>query len=273
MEKPFVLYGHEKRSFEPLPDWRILTFAAFDDHPGERDPARLTGNALSHPFGSAPLRDRISPSDRVAVLIEDQTRASPKKVVLGVLLEELQEARIPRENITVIVALGTHRAPGPEEMRTLYGEDAVRDYTFINHDCLAPDLVPVGTLESGTVVRINRAVHEATFRIGIGSVFPHPMNGFGGGGKILFPGVADFDSILEHHLKTSFRGGSDLGELEGNPFYDDVCRLAKAGGLHFIVNSVLDHNDRLYEVVAGDPVAAHGAGIGLCRRIISRGFP
>ncbi|MBN2122680.1 MAG: hypothetical protein JW821_00165, partial [Deltaproteobacteria bacterium] len=28
-----------------------------------------------------------------------------------------------------------------------------------------------------------------------------------------------------------------------------------------------------YEVVAGDPVAAHGAGIGLCRRIISRGFP
>jgi nickel-dependent lactate racemase len=98
------------------------------------------------------------------------------------------------------------------------------------------------------------------------------LNGFGGGGKILFPGVADFGSILEHHLKYGFRGGSELGRLEGNPFYDEVCHMARSGGLDFIINSVMDHNDRLFEVVCGDPIKAHGAGAGICRDIISLPF-
>jgi len=37
MEKPFVRYRGEKRYFETPPDWKVLTFAAFHDHPGERD--------------------------------------------------------------------------------------------------------------------------------------------------------------------------------------------------------------------------------------------
>jgi nickel-dependent lactate racemase len=98
------------------------------------------------------------------------------------------------------------------------------------------------------------------------------MNGFGGGGKILFPGVSDFDSILEHHLKYSFRGGSALGKLQGNPFYEEVRSLATAGGLNFIINSVLDHNDKLYDLVCGDPVEAHLAGINISKRIISLKF-
>lgn len=272
MEKPFILYGNERRYFEPPSDWKILTFAAFEDHPGERDTARLTQKALRRPMGSAPLRDCISPSDRVAILIEDQTRSSPKRAVLKALLEELEDVRIARENITVVVALGTHKGLLPGERGALYGDEAVRDYAFINHDCHAPDLVPVGRLETGTAVKINRNVYDATYRIGVGSIFPHPVNGFGGGTKILFPGVADFDSIFEHHLKYSFRGGSELGELEGNPFYEEVCRLGRAGGLHFVINSVLDHNDNLYEVVCGDPIKAHRAGIDICRGIVSKGF-
>ena len=37
MEKPFVRYRREKRYFETPPDWKVLTFAAFHDHPRERD--------------------------------------------------------------------------------------------------------------------------------------------------------------------------------------------------------------------------------------------
>jgi nickel-dependent lactate racemase len=272
MKEMFVRYRNKKSPFNLPSNWKLLTFAAFEDRSEERDVEALTKQALKAPIRSAPLRDRISPSDRVAVIIEDRTRSSPKKSVLKALLEELDEARIPRENISVIVALGTHRALTAREMEAVYGEDLVGAYSFMNHDCYASNLVPVGNLRTGTVVRINPKVHEATFRIGIGSIFPHPMNGFGGGGKILFPGVADFDSILEHHLKHSFRGGSDLGKLQGNPFYEEVCDLARSAGLHFIINSVLDHNDRLYDLVCGDPVEAHRAGADLCRHVISFDF-
>jgi nickel-dependent lactate racemase len=272
MEDVFIRYRNKKIPFEVPRMWKLLTFAAFEDRQEKRDVEALTKRVLKAPVQSAPLVDRISPSDTVAILIEDQTRSSPKKSILKALLEELDEARIPTENITITVALGTHRELTPGELAGVYGEDAVRRYPFFNHSCYAPDLVPVAKLKTGTPVKINRRVQEATFKIGIGSIFPHPMNGFGGGGKILFPGVADFDAILEHHLKYSFRGGSELGELQGNPFYEEVCAVAEAAGLDFIINSVLDHNDRLFELVCGDPIEAHLAGIRICKGIISRKF-
>ena len=272
MEEVFVRYRHKKIPFEVPRTWKLLTFAAFEDHHEKMDVEALTKRVLKAPVRSAPLVDRLSPSDTVAVLIEDQTRSSPKKFILKALLEELDEARIPMENISITVALGTHRELSPAELEAVYGENTVRRYSFFNHSCYAPDLVPVAKLKTGTPVKINRGVQEATFKIGIGSIFPHPMNGFGGGGKILFPGVADFDAILEHHLKYSFRGGSELGNLEGNPFYEEVCAVARSAGLDFIINSVLDHNDRLYELVCGDPIEAHLAGIRICEGIISRKF-
>ena len=272
MEDVFIRYRNKKIPFEVPRTWKLLTFAAFEERARERDVVALTKRVLKTPVRSAPLRDRVSPSDTVAILIEDQTRSSPKKSILKALLEELDETRIPVENISVTVALGTHRELTPGELEAVYGEDAVSSYSFFNHSCYAPDLVPVAKLRTGTPVKINRRVHEATFKFGIGSIFPHPMNGFGGGGKILFPGVADFDSILEHHLKHSFRGGSELGKLQGNPFYEEVRAVAGSAGLDFIINSVLDHNDRLYELVCGDPVEAHLAGITMCKSIISRKF-
>ena len=195
-------------------------------------------------------------------MIEDPSRSSPKQLVLRALLLELSEAGVRPGQIVIVIGTGTHRQVDRAEMRDVYGDDLVDLYEFVNHDCRAQDLVPIGSLRSGTVVSINRRVSEADLKIGIGSIFPHPMNGFGGGGKILFPAVADFDSILEHHLRYSFREASGLGRLEGNPFYEEVCDLARAAGLDFVINSVLDHNDRLYQPVCGAPVEAHLAGVG-----------
>ena len=156
-------------------------------------------------------------------------------------------------------------------MVSTYGEEVVKNYSIVNHDSLSPDLVPVGKLRSGTVVKINRRAYEADFRIGIGSIFPHPINGFGGGGKIMFPGIANFDAILEHHLKYAFRKVT-LGDLTNNPFYEEIISLAHAGKLDFIINSVLDHNDNLYQVVAGNPVSAHKKGADICKKLISKTF-
>ena len=272
MDNYFVRYSDQKWFFEPPADWKILSFAAFEDHPEKEDVAQLAGMALEHPVDTAPLRQQLRPSDKVAIIIEDQTRVSPKKIILRTLLDELDRIGVARENISVVVALGTHNGLDRSGLAAVYGEEAVRDYTFINHDCRSDDLVPVAELQTGTAVRINKTVHEADFRIGIGSIFPHPLNGFGGGCKILFPGVANFDAILEHHLKHSFRNGSGLGLMDGNPFYDEVIRITKAARLDFIINSVLDHNDRLYNLVCGEPVAAHKTGVAICRRIISKQF-
>jgi nickel-dependent lactate racemase len=52
------------------------------------------------------------------------------------------------------------------------------------------------------------------------NLFPHPMNGYGGGPKIIFPAVSNYDAIREHHLANTIHPGSIFGNLHANPFYD-----------------------------------------------------
>jgi nickel-dependent lactate racemase len=263
MNKAYVKRRKERLKFEIPSHWNMLTLAEFVDHEPKYNVRSITREAILHPVSSPPLTELVSDKDTIAIIVEDLSRVSPKKEVLGELLKILEEMAIPDEQITVVMALGTHRGLTREEMEGAFGKNVVDRYRFVNHDCLAPDLMPV---------KINPVVHQATFKMGIGSIFPHPMNGFGGGGKILFPGVADFDSILEHHLKYAFRPASDLGLTTGNPFYEEVMAQAKAAKLDFIINSVLDHNDFLYDIVAGPPLEAHQAGISICKKILSKPF-
>lgn len=253
-------------------DWQILTLADFADSTVPADAGPLTIQALQSPVGAPALEAQLTADNTVCILIEDLTRSSPKKTVLKVVLDTLKRIGIPAGNISVVIALGTHRPLSRRELENGFGPETVAEYRFVNHNCHAADLMPIGRLASGAEVKINRLAFAADIRIGIGSIFPHPLNGFGGGGKILFPGVADFHSIFEHHLCHSFRGNSSLGVLAGNEFHDEVTAMALAGRLDFIVNSVLDHNDRLHQVVAGDPVIAHQAGAAICHSIISRDF-
>ncbi|MFV0439033.1 MAG: lactate racemase domain-containing protein [Desulfopila sp.] len=272
MAELFLRSRSGKTYFSLPDDWNLLTFAAFTDREQPHDPIGMARKSLQAPVGHEPLAKVVKPDQTIAIIIEDPSRNSPKQQVLRAVLAECEAAGLPKSQVVIVIGLGTHRQLERAEMEAVYGADLVEQYEFINHDCHAADLVAVGKLRSGTVVAVNRRVHEADFVIGIGSIFPHPMNGFGGGGKILFPAVANFEAILEHHLAYAFRGGSRLGCLGGNPFYQEVTELALAGGLDFIVNSVLDHNDFLYEVVCGAPAEAHLAGVETSRRILSMQF-
>jgi lactate racemase len=252
--------------------WRLSTLADFPENTSTKDAANLTRTALLTPYGTPSLVSLIKPSDTICILIEDLTRTSPKASVLEIVLELLRQIGVPSNNITILIALGTHGPVSDHQLRLTFGAAMVDAYTFVNHDCNADDLVPIGHLTGGTAVKINILAHAADFRLGIGSIFPHPLNGFGGGGKILFPGIADINSIFAHHLSYAFRGLSTLGTLEGNEFHEEIKRLARAGRLDFIVNSVLDNNDLLHQVVAGDPTIAHCVGAKLCQEITSRRF-
>lgn len=272
MTQTYLVCRGTRAPFQFPSQWKLASFNAFPERETLGDPKAMVRRSLSRPIGALPLGASISPGHRIAILVEDITRASPKRFVLEALTEALRKIGIPESRISVIIALGTHRPLTEEEMQEIFGKGLLQRYGFFNHDCHAPDLVPVGELRTGRPVKINRRVWEADFRIGVGSIFPHPMNGFGGGGKILFPGVADFDAILEHHLLFTFHPGTELGKVRGNVFHDQVCEISRSGGLHFIINSVMDQNDDVADVVCGDPQKAHQVGIEKCRDLISVKF-
>jgi nickel-dependent lactate racemase len=272
MKTVFIFYQRQRVRFTIPDNWNLLSFPDFPDNGKTANVNKLTKDALNKPIQSPALNDLLSPTDSIAIIIEDLTRTSPKRLILKVLLDNLNEIGIPKKNINIIIATGTHRGLKHEELEGAFGRGLLDRYAFSNHDCRASDLVPIGMLKTGCEVKINRKVFNADFRIGIGSISPHPMNGFGGGGKILFPGVADFNSILHHHLKYTFHEGTGLGKIRGNIFYDEVCAITRSAKLDFVINSILDQKDQAYDLVSGDPVYAHLAGIEKSKDIIAQRF-
>src|SRR5262245_3446592 len=82
--------------------------------------------ALRSPIGSRPLREIVKPDDTVAIIFSDRTRPMPSDRVLPVILSELEN--IPRDRITLINAVGTHRHNTPEELEAMLGRRIVENF-------------------------------------------------------------------------------------------------------------------------------------------------
>ena len=91
------------------------------------------------------------------VVHTDITRATPNDRILPVLLDELQNAGIVQEDITLLNGLGTHRQQTEAELSAMLGDRIVEGYHCLQHDCNdEANLVSLGETTLGHPVRINR---------------------------------------------------------------------------------------------------------------------
>lgn len=137
--------------------------------------------ALSNPIGTPVIKEIVKPGEKVAVITSDLTRPCPSQEVLPPVLEELREAGISDENITIIFALGSHRAHTEEEMRHLVGDSIFEQFKCIDHD--PSDCISLGSTSAGTPVEIFRPVVEADRRVCVGNIEFHYFAGYSGGAK------------------------------------------------------------------------------------------
>src|SRR5438132_5939534 len=161
-----------------LPDERTTVIEPAHT-PGLGDERGAILEALKNPIGVRPLREWISPGDRICILFTDITRATPNERLIPWLVEYLAE--IPRERITLFNQLGTHRPNTREELEQMLTPEVVRDYRVINHEPENPDaLVQFGSTRDGTPALINKELAEANVRIITGFIEPHFFAGFSG---------------------------------------------------------------------------------------------
>ncbi|MFQ6122606.1 MAG: nickel-dependent lactate racemase [Dehalococcoidales bacterium] len=222
-------------------------------------------NSLRSPIGAPPLRDCVNRNDKVVVLVTDNTRPCPDDRLLPPILAELEE-KLPRENITIIVAVGLHPPLDKQELVKKLGRDIIENYNVINHD--VNQCVYIGTTSRGTPVDINTRVVEADFRLSTGFIEPHWFAGFSGGRKSIAPGVFSVRSAyVNHSYKMLDHPRSISGIIKGNIVHEDLVEQAKMANLNFIVNVILNKDRQITHVVAGDPVKAHEIGCGIASDI------
>lgn len=257
----FLMTNTGKVHFRLSTEWRVINNAELRSKSTKKTIDQMVSAAIMRPIGTGPLRDLIKPVYKIVILIDDITRPTPKKEILSCLLSHLERWGVGSHQIDVLLATGTHRPMTEDEIKATFGEDLFREVHFVNHDCRSSQLVSVGTLQSAGEVKINPFVVRADFRIGVGSILPHSMCGFGGGAKIVFPGVANYEAIRDHHCALMTAKGSSLGNIENNPFHKEICQAGRLAKLDFLINAVYNSNEEVKEIVAGDFMKAHTEGV------------
>ena len=260
--------GDAERTFAVPAHWTIETLRMADA------PAMTAAQleaALDAPVEAPPLEDIVRGARTVAIAVDDLTRPTRAEHVVGAVLRRLNRAGIEDRNIVVVIASGAHRTADARDIAMKLGADIPRRVRVEGH---APDgaLVDTGITLGGVPVRLNGAFATADVRIGVGAVLPHPFAGFGGGGKIMIPGLADLDVLARTH-KYALMGLSGSTGLEGNRFRSDMEAAVRAIGLHWTLNIVVNSGREMAHVVAGDLVAAHRQAAALAASVGATAAP
>lgn len=262
--------GGDTFQFSLPEDWRIKTILE-PNHPDNLPASEEElDRALANPIGSDPLKQFAKRGKTALIVIDDRTRPTPVDKLLPRVVEELNQAGVTDSNITIIVALGTHRSMTDEEIVERIGADMRARLKVVQHDCFdKKNNVPMGkTPTHGVSVSFNRLAVESDTIVSISCIEAHEIAGFGGGYKNLMPGLAGTEAIYATHNARFVRPEriSNSGmPRERNRFriMIDECG-ALLGPKVFIVNTVLDPVN-IVAIVAGDPLEAHAEG----RRIVS----
>ena len=227
---------------------------------GLRDEAGAFRDAVRDPIGARPLRELVRASDRVVVVVPDITRPLPSARLVPWLLAELDH--VTPEHVVIVSGTGSHRPNTGAELVSMLGPEIVGRYRVVNHVAQDPEtLVPVGCSPDGEPVLLNRDYVEADRRIVLGFIEPHFMAGFSGGGKGIFPALADIGSILRYHdARTIGDPRSTWGLLEGNPTQALIRHNAGLLAPDFCINVTLNRDRAITRFFCGDMRLAHDAG-------------
>jgi nickel-dependent lactate racemase len=255
-----------------LPDERVTVIEPHPRPPAP-DPHETLLRAIRSPIDSPPLREAVGAGRRIAVSVCDVTRAQPRRQTIEALLAELPGVRL--EDLTILIATGTHRANTPDELERMLGSEIVRRCRIVNHDARdASTLRYVGRTSSGVPVYLNREWLDADVRITTGFVEPHFFAGFSGGPKMVAPGLAGIETVMTlHDAPRIGHPKATWGITEGNPIHDDVREIAQMVPVHFAVDVTLNREQKITAAFAGNILAEHKRACAYAKDTAMRSVP
>ncbi|HYH11709.1 MAG TPA: nickel-dependent lactate racemase [Thermomicrobiales bacterium] len=258
-----------------IPD-RFTVFDLKPDQPtAHPDPAALARERVTQPIGSSRLAELARGATSVVIAVTDATRACPDHILLPPMLAELESAGLRADQVTIVVAVGTHRPSTEAEKRAKLGDAICDRYMVIDHDPYDPDqLVTVYEHDSRVPFRINRRAVEADILIATGIVEPHQYAGYSGGGKTIAIGCAN-EAVIEytHGPALLDHPGTRLARIEGNPFQRAVREVARRAGLDFVANVVKNTDGGVVDIRYGAPEAVHDSLAALASTFMTAPLP
>jgi len=223
--------------------------------------------ALDHPLSSVSFDEYLQRGSPVTIIVPDKTRQSGISTLLPLVLRRIHHQRqIPTGSIRILFANGTHGPQTEQEKRAIVGDAVYESYPVFDHNPHDENgLIPEGRTARGTEVRINALAAESPVIIALGAIIHHYFAGFGGGPKLIVPGIAAYSTALQNHRLTLTKNGDFNpqcrdGNIDGNPVYEDIVEAVRLCPPVFFIGILLDTEGNITDIVAGDPIEAHRSG-------------
>ena len=260
-------YGNKEMELAFPPSWSIF-FCPMKGGERRRLAPREMEKAFLNPIGSKPIQELAKGKGEVAIIFDDMARPTPVYEIAPFVIGALEKAGISDKQIRFIAALGAHGAHTANDFRKKLGQEILDRFPVYNHHPFdyCKDL---GKTSRGTPVSINKEVMACDLKIGIGSIVPHSFSGFGGGGKIILPGVAHIDSIAYNH-GTLVRNHPDcvgVGRIEGNIPRLDIEEATRMAGLDMKIDTIVNLRGEITGLFVGDPILEHREGVKLAKEV------
>jgi nickel-dependent lactate racemase len=252
-------YGHERISFA-LPTKAVLPEIREPEYNISKE--AFTGDLLQY------LPVDITKYQRVAIVVSDKTRLCGYPEFLPWITDALIQQGAARENICFYIAYGTHPPQTEEESISSYG-DIYKKFCFVHHDCKDDTIFQVlGTSSRGTPVTARKDLLSSTLLITFGSISHHYFAGYGGGRKLLFPGLASRQAIYHNHglfldrSNRSLSAGCQPGNLDGNPLAEDLKEIDTWLPPRISVHGILNASGKVCRLIIGN---SYGDFLSACR--------
>ncbi len=243
-------YGDEKLTLNFPTDWEVEVLGP-KDAPALSD--KQIERAFAEPIGTPRIVELAKGKKSAAIIVDDLSRPTPAAKVIPFLLHELASAGVPKSEIRFVVGGGSHRPLTDKEIAKKVGTDIAAEYEVTSHNFMSGDLRGYGRLGNGMPIYINSVVADADFKICLGGIYPHGSVGFGGGAKLIVPGVSGFATMFYFHTFSPSRGHAVIKKKSNTFDHRDFAEeVATVIGLDVIANVVLNSRREICGLFAGD---------------------
>jgi len=266
-----LAYGRERLTVE-LPEKNVVKVLKIQSVAALEDPMDAVFDVLEEPIETEPLAAIAEGRKSACVVVCDSNQPAPNPVVLPPILQTLEDAGIDVPKITILVATGLRRTSTAEERAEIIGEDIMlRKFKVSDHSSKKLHQHEyLGVTKSGTPIWVDRRYLESEVKILTGIIEPHSISGFGGGRKLICPGIAAAETVapcyapglLEHE---NVRPGC----IEDNPVHAEQMEIARKAGCDFVVNVILNQDRKISKVVGGHLNYAFLKGVAIAQKCLT----
>ncbi len=226
-----------------------------------QDPVEILRKKLATPDFGPGLNELAKNKKNVAIAHTDITRATPNRLLIPPIIEELEALGIKRENIVLVNMTGSHRAQTEAELEAMLGPEIVAKYRCVQHNSFDKSTMDLAGHLDGYPLYINKEFLQADLKICTGFIEPHFFAGFSGGPKAVLPGLCDIDSIMRNHNAPKIADeNASWGITKGNPVWENIRAGCSLVNPDLLVNVSLNTEEKISGVFVGEWEKTHELG-------------